>query len=578
MPGAREAAAGPSAAFVALELVPLTPKLGQLLRHRHAGCSWCGPRTARACRWRRGTCCRPSTAARRRTRPRVPDPALLPARRKSEARRTAASASRSRSRRPLPAASAAREGGRAAAPAGAAGTARAGGAAASPHAIRVRLSAGRTRPLEARGPLLACAAHAPQRLPLRAAGRTDRAAPGPAAQRQPAAAPRRRHRGDGGPPLRRSAGPAARGRPAGLQRHACDSGAAARAQGERGPRRDPARARDRRASGRWCSCARASRRRPDLEILLPDGVEARVAGRDGDFWVLEFGDEPAALFERHGEMPLPPYLHRPVEDADRERYQTVYARAPGAVAAPTAGLHFDEPLLEACERAGVGTLVRDPARRRGHLPAGPGRRPGRAPHARRASPRCRRRPARPSPRAARAAGVSSRSARRPCARSRPAAAGGPLAPYAGDTRLFITPGLPLPRRGRAADELPPARVHAAHAGLRVRRPRARARRVRPCGRGALPVLQLRRRDVRRAGPRRPRAPGEPRDVRAARHRRPRPPRPAAPATRRGRDAGVHAGRHLRHGQGDDAGGTRRDSAPRSCSATPSTSCCGPAPR
>jgi S-adenosylmethionine:tRNA ribosyltransferase-isomerase len=88
-------------------------------------------------------------------------------------------------------------------------------------------------------------------------------------------------------------------------------------------------------------------------IELHDGAHATVIGREGDFWLLDFGGTPAAVFERHGEMPLPPYLHRAPEDFDRERYQTIFAREPGAVAAPTAGLHFDEPLLAACDRAGA---------------------------------------------------------------------------------------------------------------------------------------------------------------------------------------------------------------------------------
>jgi S-adenosylmethionine:tRNA ribosyltransferase-isomerase len=78
-----------------------------------------------------------------------------------------------------------------------------------------------------------------------------------------------------------------------------------------------------------------------------------VQGREDEFWVLDFGTDPAAVFEAYGEMPLPPYLHRVAEDSDRERYQTVYARHPGSVAAPTAGLHFDAALLEACRAAGV---------------------------------------------------------------------------------------------------------------------------------------------------------------------------------------------------------------------------------
>ena len=95
--------------------------------------------------------------------------------------------------------------------------------------------------------------------------------------------------------------------------------------------------------------------RPGTRLLLEDGAAARVTGREGDFFVLAFeGDEPvAALLERIGHVPLPPYIARPDAEVDRERYQTVYARRPGAVAAPTAGLHFDEPLLAALRARGV---------------------------------------------------------------------------------------------------------------------------------------------------------------------------------------------------------------------------------
>ena len=79
----------------------------------------------------------------------------------------------------------------------------------------------------------------------------------------------------------------------------------------------------------------------------------RVDGRDGEFWRVEFDADAHEVFERHGETPLPPYLRRAEEPADRERYQTVYAREPGAVAAPTAGLHFDASLLERCRSAGA---------------------------------------------------------------------------------------------------------------------------------------------------------------------------------------------------------------------------------
>ena len=92
--------------------------------------------------------------------------------------------------------------------------------------------------------------------------------------------------------------------------------------------------------------------RPGTLIDLA-GATATVLERQGDFWLVEFDADAHEVFERLGEMPLPPYVDRPAEAADRERYQTVYAREPGAVAAPTAGLHFDAALLQACRDAGA---------------------------------------------------------------------------------------------------------------------------------------------------------------------------------------------------------------------------------
>jgi S-adenosylmethionine:tRNA ribosyltransferase-isomerase len=88
-------------------------------------------------------------------------------------------------------------------------------------------------------------------------------------------------------------------------------------------------------------------------VQLPGGRTARMLGREGDLYRLEFSDDVLAFFEAHGEVPLPPYIAREPEDADRERYQTVYAREPGAVAAPTAGLHFDAGIFAALERRQV---------------------------------------------------------------------------------------------------------------------------------------------------------------------------------------------------------------------------------
>ena len=91
------------------------------------------------------------------------------------------------------------------------------------------------------------------------------------------------------------------------------------------------------------------------KIDLPGGATATVLERDGRFFRLRIAaDLPVDVYlDRYGEVPLPPYIARPVDAADRERYQTVYARDPGAVAAPTAGLHFDRPLLAQLEARGI---------------------------------------------------------------------------------------------------------------------------------------------------------------------------------------------------------------------------------
>jgi len=100
--------------------------------------------------------------------------------------------------------------------------------------------------------------------------------------------------------------------------------------------------------------------RAGTDILFHDGaatVPAEVRGRQDEFFILRF---PAALdlmafFERTGHIPLPPYIKRADESADHERYQTVFAQRRGAVAAPTAGLHFDEAILAAIRARGIDT-------------------------------------------------------------------------------------------------------------------------------------------------------------------------------------------------------------------------------
>ncbi len=90
-------------------------------------------------------------------------------------------------------------------------------------------------------------------------------------------------------------------------------------------------------------------------IRLEDNTEIEMMGRDGALFELKFLGERSALtvLESVGHMPLPPYIDRPDEEADRERYQTVYGSKCGAVAAPTAGLHFDQNLLDQLNEKGV---------------------------------------------------------------------------------------------------------------------------------------------------------------------------------------------------------------------------------
>lgn len=91
------------------------------------------------------------------------------------------------------------------------------------------------------------------------------------------------------------------------------------------------------------------------ELLLEGKVSATMVARHGALFELKFHGEQSVLsiLDDIGHMPLPPYIDRPDESSDRERYQTVYNEKPGAVAAPTAGLHFDEALLAQIKAKGV---------------------------------------------------------------------------------------------------------------------------------------------------------------------------------------------------------------------------------
>lgn len=106
---------------------------------------------------------------------------------------------------------------------------------------------------------------------------------------------------------------------------------------------------------------RASKSPKPGSILLfeAEGIrfEAEVTGREEGFFMLRFSAPVMTIAEKAGHMPLPPYIQREDEVADRERYQTVYGAKQGAVAAPTAGLHFDEALLDAIRHKGVETAM-----------------------------------------------------------------------------------------------------------------------------------------------------------------------------------------------------------------------------
>ena len=105
----------------------------------------------------------------------------------------------------------------------------------------------------------------------------------------------------------------------------------------------------------WAQVRASHAPRIGAHIDLPGGARATVLEREDRFYRLAF-ENAAPLFawlERHGEVPLPPYIARRAGQEDRERYQTIYAREPGAVAAPTAGLHFDDAVMQALAQRGV---------------------------------------------------------------------------------------------------------------------------------------------------------------------------------------------------------------------------------
>ena len=109
-----------------------------------------------------------------------------------------------------------------------------------------------------------------------------------------------------------------------------------------------------------CQIRASKAPKPGSTMKLADAFTVKMTGRTGaddDFFALELADSGDFwdLAEQYGKLPLPPYIEHPAEGADETRYQTVYAREPGAVAAPTAGLHFDEAMLSTLQAQGVNT-------------------------------------------------------------------------------------------------------------------------------------------------------------------------------------------------------------------------------
>ena len=181
--------------------------------------------------------------------------------------------------------------------------------------------------------------------------------------------------------------------------------------------------------------------RPGSALTFAGGERARVRARRDDLFELELanGTSADALLSGAGAVPLPPYIRRAPESLDHERYQTVYARVDGSVAAPTAGLHFDEDMLAALRAQGVVTATITL-----HVGAGTfqplrdERVESHVMHPERVIV--------PSEVCARVRETRARGARvvavgTTCVRAlETAAAGGDIAPFAGETRLFIRPG------------------------------------------------------------------------------------------------------------------------------------------
>lgn len=97
--------------------------------------------------------------------------------------------------------------------------------------------------------------------------------------------------------------------------------------------------------------------KPGSLIRLEDAFVVEVVEREGEFYRLRFDGNALELIEQYGRLPLPPYMEREAQEVDELRYQAVYAREAGSVAAPTAGLHFDVDLLERMKQRGINSAT-----------------------------------------------------------------------------------------------------------------------------------------------------------------------------------------------------------------------------
>lgn len=110
----------------------------------------------------------------------------------------------------------------------------------------------------------------------------------------------------------------------------------------------------------WAHMRSSKSPKPGSVVRFADAFDAEVLGRcgpDNGLFHLRLSGDPLTLLEQHGHVPLPPYITHADEEDDVRRYQTVFAAQPGAVAAPTAALHFDEPLLQALTDHGIRTAA-----------------------------------------------------------------------------------------------------------------------------------------------------------------------------------------------------------------------------